>query len=385
MSHGPTLAMPLPSLEAFRNAVDRYIEWLRMNRGRSAATTVKYRGHLERFGLWVVEPPKELRLAPEQTRDPLQPTSQDLERFAGIYAHSLKLTARARRPMVSALRGFFAWYATNTGKLNPAAVLPQPRAGRALPRAMSLAQAERLLMQPDIATLQGVRDACILMLFMGCGFRLRGLASLNESALQWLTDESSRDYLVIRVVEKGDNERLVPVPAEAAILLRAYLGHEDLASIPRDLPNGDRVLFITRNNHSVPAADYYGERRRISATYIQQMMLKHCADAGLPRSVAHPHALRHLFGTELLESDVDLRDSQALMGHSDIQSTTIYTHVAHRRLRRELERANPLGKMRGPLLDSLRSLDRAVSGQRAIPASAAGVQKSKSRNRDTVR
>lgn len=380
------MEMPLPSLEAFNAAADSYCDWLTHNKGRAAATIAKYRGHLDRFAAWVVDPPADHRLAPQHTHDPLDPTLQDLERFTGIHAHSLKLSARARRPMVSALRGFFAWHSSNSGtKVNPAAALPQPQAGRPLPRAMSLPQAERLLMQPDVTTLQGVRDACILMLFLGCGFRLRGLANLNESALQFLGDETGREYLVIRVVEKGAKERMQPVPNEAAILLRAYLGHEDLASIPRDLPNGDRVLFVTQRNHSIPAADYYGERRRISATYIQQMMLKHCEDAGLPRSVAHPHALRHLYGTELLESEVDLRDSQVLMGHIDIQSTTIYTHVAHRRLRRAVEKANPLAKMSGPLLESLRSLDRAMTAPAGTRPRPAGVQKSKSPNRDTVR
>ncbi len=354
--------MPLPSLEAFNSAAADYFIWLRHNKGRAEATISKYRGLLERYATWVVEPPADPRLAPEETADPLAPTLQDLERFAGIYAHSIKLSARARRPLVSALRGFFAWRAANNaGAPNPAAVLSLPRAGRPLPRAMSLPQAERLLMQPDVTTLQGVRDACILMLFLGCGFRLRGLAALNESALRWVDDDAGVEQLVIRVTEKGSRERMVPVPREAAILLRAYLGHDDLASIPRDLPNGDRVLFVTQHNHNVPPAEYYGARRRISASYIQQMMIKHCEDAGLPRDVAHPHALRHLFGTELLESEVDLRDSQVLMGHVDIQSTTIYTHVAQRRLRKAIDKANPLAKMRGPLLESLRSLDRAIS------------------------
>lgn len=376
--------MPLPSLEAFPTALDHWCEWLQHNKGRSLATVAKYRGHLERYAEWVLSPPPDPRLAPRDTANPLRPTLQDLERFAGIYAHSLKLTPRSRRPLVSSLRGFFQWLASAEGRTDPAAALPQPRAGRKLPRAMPLHQAERLLMQPDVTTLQGVRDACILMLFMGCGFRLRGLAAINESALIWTEDPTGRESLSIHVTEKGGRERLQPVPNEAAMLLRAYLGHTDLASIPRELPNGDRVLFVTQHNRSIPAADYYGERRRISATYIQQMMRKHCEDAGLPREVAHPHALRHLFGTELQESEVHPLTQQAIMGHADLASTEIYAHVAMRRMRAAVDRANPLAKMRGPLLESLRSLDRTMAPKGTHP-SPAGVQKTGSAKRDTVR
>lgn len=353
--------MPDPSLKAFNEALDRWCTWLQMNNGRSKATVTKYRCFLERYAAWVIEPPTDPKLAPQDTVDPMRPTLADLELFAGLYSHSLKLTPRARRPLVSALRGFFAWASsTQPGVANAAAALVQPRAGRPLPKAMQLHHAEKLLMTPDISTWLGVRDSCILMLFMGCGFRLSGLRSLNESALVWHTDDKRREALAIRVVEKGNRERLQPVPREAAMLLRAYLGHEEMRGIPRTLPDGDRVLFVTQNNNTVSPADYYGEARRISATYIQQMVKERCAEAGVPVDVAHPHALRHLFGAELAEDDVSQVTHQTLMGHASADSTEIYAHIAARKLRREVDRANPLAKMKGPLLDSLRSLDRAV-------------------------
>lgn len=374
-----------PLLVVFAQRVDQWCEWLQHSRGRSTATVSKYRGHLERYAGWVIEPPPDPRLAPESTTEPLHPTPRDLERYAGIVAHTMKLTPRARRPLVSALRGFFLWLKSAGGATdNPAEALPQPKAGKPLPRAMQLDQAERLLLQPDITTFNGVRDACILALFMGCGFRLRGLVALNESALLWTQDDSGREVLVIRVVEKGDRERLQPVPDEAAMLVRAYLGTGDLASIPRTLPSGDRVLFVSTRNRTVPAADYHGDRRRLSPSYVQQMMKAYCDRAGIPRDVAHPHALRHMLGAEMMESDVDLRSAQELLGHADIQSTTIYTRLAHRRLRRDIDAANPLGKMRGPLLDSLRSLNRAVTPPKRMHASPPAAQKTKSPNPDTA-
>ncbi len=360
----------MPSPEAdFLPAVDAWCQWLQVNHGRSAATASKYRHALHRFNAWVTNPPKEAALAPADTRDPLQPTLGDLERFSGIYAHSMKLSPRARRPLISALRGFYAWLSSTTGGHNPAQALPQPKAGRALPKAMQLRDAEKLLMQPDITTFIGLRDACILLLFMGCGFRLGGLLALNESALVWYDDENGRECLVIRVVEKGQHERLQPVPAEAAMLLRAYLGHEDLGSIPRSLPSGDRVLFVTVNNRAISPAEYFGEERRISARYVQDMITARCAAAGVPDDVAHPHALRHMFGAELAEEEVHELTHQALMGHATIDSTKIYAHLAIRKLRRAIDLSSPVAKMRGPLLDSLRSLDLALSPPKRVHAS----------------
>lgn len=353
--------MPAPSLIAFNSALDTWCTWLEMNNGRATATVTKYRCYLERYATWVIDPPADPKLAPQDTVDPLQPSLADLELFAGLYSHSMKLTPRARRPLVSSLRGFFEWL-SSTGKAagNPAASLVQPKAGRPLPKAMQLHHAEKLLMSPDITTWNGVRDSCILMLFMGCGLRLSGLRRLNESALVWHTDDHRREALAIRVVEKGERERLQPVPREAAMLLRAYLGHDETRAIPRTLPDGDRVLFVTQHNNTVSPADYYGEARRISATYIQQMVKERCEAVGVPTDVAHPHALRHLFGAELAEDDVSQVTHQTLMGHASADSTEIYSHIAARKLRREVERANPLAKMKGPLLDSLRTLDRAV-------------------------
>lgn len=353
--------MPPPPLEAgFAAALDSWCEWLEVNAGRSRATIIKYRHHLERFGRWYAAPPADPKLAPEAPA-PLRASREDLERFAGIYAHAvLKLTPRARRPLVSALRGFFAWRASTSGGSNPAAVLPQPKAGRRLPRAASLSDAERLLMAPDVGTLQGVRDAAILALLIGCGMRRSGLAKLNESSLSWYRDEHGSERLVLLVNEKGGRERLIPVPAEASMLVRAYLGHPDLASIDRTLPNGDAVLFVSLRNHRVPACDYHGEARRLGHCSILDIVQRAARAAGVDPAVAHPHALRHLYGAEFAEDDTHLLTSQALLGHADPKSTEIYAHLAHRKLRAAVDKSNPLAKMRGELLGSLRSLDRAT-------------------------
>lgn len=354
--------MPLPPENPdFLGALDAWLKWLQFNSGRSPATVTKYRSHLERFCRWYADPPADPKLAPVG-EDPLRPTLSDLELFSGLYAHAvLKLKPRARRPLVSALRGFYAWLgASGRAPGNAAAVLAQPKAGRRLPRAVSLADAERLLMAPDVSTLQGIRDASMLALLMGCGLRRSGLVGLNESSLKWYRDDNGSDRLVIRVLEKGDKERLVPVPNEASLLVRAYLGHGDLVDIDRTLPNGDSVLFVSLRNRLIPDCDYHGEARRLSPDGVFDAVKRAAEVAGVDPAIAHPHALRHLYGAELSEDDVPVLTMQALFGHADPKSTEIYTLIADRKLRKVVDKSSPLAKMRGPLLDSLRSLERAT-------------------------
>lgn len=365
--------------EHFDHLVDNYLTWLQHNQGRSVATAVKYRGHLERFAAWFEDPPDDPKFQP-QGRDPLTAEPTDLELYAGLVSHARKLTASARRPLVSALRGFYAWLARN-GHIagNVAADLPQPKAGSPLPRPALLHEAEQLLMAPDIGTFLGLRDACMLMLLMGCGIRVSGLCGMNESALEWTFDQEDRERLNIRVTEKGKKERLVPAPIEVGMLLRAYMGHDELAEIPRTLADGDAVLFPTTRNRLLLASDYHGAARRMTPAAVRDMIKKHAAAAKIRPSVAHPHALRHLYGTEMAEDRVDPLELQALFGHSDLKSTTIYTATAKRRLRETVDRSNPLAKMRAPILDSLRTLGRTLDGARHARPRPTAVEKSNSR------
>lgn len=362
--------MPVPPLSAeLSTAIDGWLSYLKDNRGRADSTVEKYRDYLMRLVRWCAEPPQDLRLR-ASTADPLQLTAEDIERFAGAYAHSTGLAPSGRRPIVSALRGFFA-FTRERGitRTNPAERLPQPRCGRHLPRALGLHHAERLIMAPDTSTFLGVRDAAMLLMLAGTGVRLSGLLGLNESSLLWYRDDDGADRLSVRVREKGNRERIVPVPPEATVMLRAYLAHEDLAAIDRTLPDGDKVLWVTTRNHTCPPHEYHGERRRLAARTFQDMIEAYGERAKVPEEQRNPHALRHLYGTELAESDADLLVRQALLGHTDPKATEIYTHLAARKMQKVVDDANPLGKMRSPLLDTLRQLDRAVAPAPARPAS----------------
>jgi len=353
-SMDPRVVLPLPTfLELQMNdekqLILKWLEWKEHNEGRMPGTVNKYLRYLEDLMDWL-EKEKTIRL--------IDAGRQELEEYTGIEAHRRGITPISRRPLVSAIKGFFAW-ALEKGLVfeDPAARLPYPRAGRRLPKGIELRNAERLMLAPDMDTFLGVRDAAILAVFIGCGLRLSGLVRLNQSDLIWVNDDGI-ERLVIRVREKGDKERFMPAPHETRLLLRAYLNHQELKPIDRKLPNGDQVLFISVNDRATPPHEYYGEARRISTRSVAEMIEKYGDQCGIPRNQCSPHKLRHLFGTELIESDVNMFKAQALMGHSDPKTTKDYIHVAMRSLAQEIDRANPLSKMDLPVTELARHLTR---------------------------
>jgi len=323
-----------------------HLRWLEHNKGRSQATLTKYSGHLERLRAWLIG----------RGADLLGATYADLEQFTGIEAHKDGLSARARRPMVSAIRGFYAW-AIAEGLIvdNPARRLPSPKAGSPLPIPLGLHNAEKIMLQPDLGTFIGLRDAAIMAVMLGTGLRISGVCAINESSLVWSYDDG-QERLTIKALEKGGKERFVPVPHEARLLVRAYLGHEHLDEVDRSLPKHDRVLWINTINSNVPRHEHYGESRRITPRTINKIIVRYGLSAGIPRNQLHAHAFRHLYGTELVESGTDTLTVQTLMGHAHASSSAIYTHLAMRTLQRRVDEANPLGKINTPVTSLARQL-----------------------------
>lgn len=326
--------------------VAEFEEWLVKYRGRAVATAAKYTTEARRLIAWA----RSNGQGPEDLERP------QLEQYVGMVLFRAGLSARARKPAVSALRSFYGWM-QHTGRIgaSPAADLQHPKAGRALPRALSLRSAEKLMMAPDLDTFLGVRDAAVLSVLIGCGLRLSGATALNERDLLWLEDASGRERLVISAREKGGHQRYVPAPDECRLLVRAYLGHPELDTIDRLLPNGDRVLFVS-TNWQIPPDQYHGEARRLSPRAVQSMMVRYGERVGIPRAELHPHAARHLYGAELAEDDVTMLIAQALLGHVDPSSTEVYAHLAHRKLARIVDASNPLGKVMTPVSELSRTL-----------------------------
>jgi integrase/recombinase XerD len=342
-NRGPTKISAPP---VFFQAISDWSTWLETSLGRSPRTAAKYHRHLEQLKAY----------AEAKGVDPWSLDLAALEDFTGLVAHSMGLSPKSRTPMVAAVRNFFSW-AKRAGYLrhSPAEHLKYPKAGRRLPRPAQVSTAERLLMAPDIETFIGLRDAAMIATLIGCGLRVSGLCNMNRGHLMFDRIDGAQ-RLVILVKEKGSKERMVPVPNEAAVLIRAYLASPELSAMDLRTDDGDAVLWATTRNYNVPAHEYHGENRRISPKTVQQLIHRYGRRAGLPLDQCHPHALRHLYATQLVESEVHLLQVQALMGHASSKSTEVYTHVAVRALAKSVDRGNPLSKMTAPLVRDAREL-----------------------------
>lgn len=334
---------------SFPVLVEEFLTYMLHNRGRSERLTVVYRLALSRLAKFMAD----------MGRDPLTATHEDLIAFTGPWLFKLGLVDPvSRRTHISAVRGFFKW-ATWRGHVrdNAAAGVPQPKVGRKIPRMMTLGDLEKIMWQPDFGTLSGVRDAAMIAVLAGCGLRSSGLASLNESNLvRDAVDGVPR--LFLKLFEKGGRERTVPVPQQAELLIRLYLDHPDLAGIDRLLADGDKVLFVTLMRRDIPLCDYRGEKRRFNRKQVNLVLRRHGLRAGVDETLLHPHAMRHLFGTELIEDDVPTRTAQELLGHVDANSTAIYQHMARRKLTRVIDKSNPLAKVKTPVTALLAQMKR---------------------------
>lgn len=316
--------------------IDQFLTWKQENENCSTRTVKKYRGLLQLLGKFL-----EGNFAKAELKT--------LEQFSGGWLHRAGYSAASRKVAVAAIRGFYSFLAKRRMVTkNPSTDLVYPKIGRRLPRFMGLKSAESLLFQPDLNSLSGIRDSAMLSLLIGCGFRVAGLCGLNESQLIWY-QYGEVERLAIRTMEKGERERLVPVPLEAMLLVQAYLGHQDLKNIDRLLETGDQVLFVNMRNRHVPEWEHRGELRRLSTRAVDRMIKGYAIDAGVPEDQAHAHAIRHLFGTELAESDSSTLQIQALMGHADPKTSEIYTHISMRKMTNVLDKGNPLSKMDTPV------------------------------------
>jgi integrase/recombinase XerD len=330
--------------------IKEYRSYLEHNKGRSPLTCDQYSRALARLASFLNVQGKDLMAA----------DLKDLEAFSGEHLQKQGVGRRSRALYITAIKGFYAWLWKGLGKnseSSPAKGLVYPLKGFPLPRSMKLESAGKLLSQQDLEILRGLRDTAMLMLLLGCGLRVSELVGLNESDLIWTPDPAGGlPDLDLRVIGKGVRERLVSVPKEAGLAVRAYLGHEELGRIDRQLPKGDRVLFVSLAS-SIRGIDYYGERRRIHRCSVYRMMRAYGEAAGIPAGELHPHALRHLFATHLLDKGADLFSIQQLLGHVSLETTKVYLHMTPGRRRELVNQKSPLASIGTPFRSLARQLD----------------------------
>ena len=291
--------------------IERFIDAMWIEKGLSDNTLHAYRRDLRQFDEYLVT---------ECDSSVLRASRADLQGYLGSRL-SNGASQRSAARLMSCLRGFYR-YQMREGRLtvDPTLDVDSPRLGRPLPRSLSEIDVEKLLAAPDIDDPLGCRDRAMLELLYACGLRVTELTSLQMSQV-------SLNQGVLRVFGKGSKERLVPMGEEALYLLQRYL-REARPELLRGVP-GDMVFPSRRGRQMTRQTFWY----RIKI---------HARAAGITRSLS-PHTLRHAFATHLLNHGADLRVVQMLLGHSDLTTTQIYTHVARQRLQELHSRHHPRG------------------------------------------
>lgn len=294
--------------EAF---IERFLDTLWSERGLSANTLSAYGSDLRRFSAWLKRRDRSLATA----------SRGDLQAYcADCVATGMRL--RSVRRLLSTLRRFYR-HQVRTGQLaeDPSARLESPRVGRPLPDSLSESEVEALLAAPDTEHPRGLRDRAMLELLYACGLRVSELVGLRF-------DQLHATHGVIRLMGKGGRERIVPVGEDAQDWIEQYVATSRPVLLGRHGP-ADVVFVTARGGAMTRQAFWYIVRR-----YARQV------DIRRPLS---PHTLRHAFATHLLNHGADLRAVQMLLGHSDLSTTQIYTHVAQARLQEVHARHHPRG------------------------------------------
>ncbi|MDP3174744.1 MAG: site-specific tyrosine recombinase XerD [Phenylobacterium sp.] len=244
--------------------------------------------------------------------------------FSFLGARGLAASTAARRR--ASLRQFYRFALGEGWRADdPSRRVDAPKHGRPLPKTLSRAEVDALIAAAaSIDGAQGLRLGCMVELLYASGLRVSELTALTLAAL-------ARDPAYLMVVGKGGKERLAPLNATARKAIKAYL-----AVRPQFLPKGDAAnpwLFPSR-----------GKARRLTPRRFAQLLDEAARTAGVDPARVSPHVLRHAFATHLLEGGADLRVLQTLLGHADIATTQIYTHVAGERLAEVVRTKHPLGK-----------------------------------------
>lgn len=300
-----------PPPSSFDHAIDAFLSHCRVEKNLARLTQESYRRDLVAFACW------------SDQQGIAEPAGATREHLASYLAH-LRETGLAERSIARhrvSLRQMYRFLRSeNLVSHDPTQLLQAPRIHRKLPGVLTTAQVNELLSTPDLESILGLRDAAMLHLMYSAGLRVSELVGLPLASVR-----PRSGYLVIR--GKGSKERIVPAGETALDLLGRYLRD----ARPELDPDGkSKALFVGRGGGAMTRQNFWKRIR------------DHALRAGIDRHVT-PHTLRHCFATHLLENGADLRVVQALLGHSDISTTEIYTHVARERLRQIHEQAHPRG------------------------------------------
>jgi integrase/recombinase XerD len=304
--------MKLAEAEADDRAeIDAFCDTLWLEDGLAKASLASYRSDLIHFSNWL----NEQKLGPLCKADELA-----LLRFVATLSKTLRATSQAR--YISTLRRFYR-YLLARGRIgaDPTLKISMPVKPSRLPKVLSEAQVESLLAAPPSTTTLGQRDRAMLETLYATGLRVSELVGLK-------LHEVNFDMGVVRVFGKGNKERLVPLGEEAIDSMRRYLAEARPELLDKRQSND---LFVTARGSAMTRQAFW------------QLIKRYAVLSGMDPARLSPHVLRHAFATHLLNHGADLRVVQLLLGHSDISTTQIYTHIARERLKSLHAQHHPRG------------------------------------------
>jgi integrase/recombinase XerD len=302
---------PLPITHHSSPLIDEFCDALWLEDGLARNTLEAYRRDLSQFATW---------LEAQHGKKLIEGNVADIQSYLGhLFRRKTRASSAAR--LLSSLKRFYR-YCLRQGRIkaDPTLRIDSPKLPRGLPKSLTEEDVENLLAAPRADKALGLRDKAMLETLYASGLRVSELVKLKLGQV-------SQDMGVVRVVGKGSKERLVPLGEEAIAWIRQYLK----AARPELL--GGRAaddLFVTTRGAAMTRQMFW------------HLLRRYAAQAGLKKSIS-PHTLRHAFATHLLNHGADLRVVQLLLGHSDISTTQIYTHVARERLKQLHAKHHPRG------------------------------------------
>ena len=298
--------------EVDENLLDEFCDALWLEDGLSRNTLTSYRSDLLKFAQW---------LRKKNIKSLLETQQQDIEAYLAHQVLVAKTRARTTSRELSSLKRFFR-FELRQGKIlaDPTLRIDAPKLPRGLPKTLTEDDVEALLNEPEVEKPLGLRDKTMLEMLYASGLRVSELVGLK-------IPQVSLDMGVVRVLGKGSKERLVPLGEEALFWIRRYLdeARPDMLS-----GRASDALFITARGRPMTRQSFW------------HLLRRYCARAGLAKNIS-PHTLRHAFATHMLNHGADLRVVQLLLGHADISTTQIYTHVARERLKQLHAKHHPRG------------------------------------------
>ena len=302
--------MPIGKDYSENQLLDQFINQLRVERGLSTNTIVAYSHDLISFFDFLTQ----------KGLSPVHISQEDLSSF--IAENNTRLSPRSMARCLVSIRMFYRFLVSEGNiESNPARLLGIPKVYQHLPDVLSRDEVDSLLKQPNINTALGKRDKAILEILYATGLRVTELIGLKMHNI-------NLEVGSIRTIGKGSKERIIPMGSKAIDSLKDYLSNSRPSFLKKDLAKAGSYIFLnSRGGH-------------ITRQGLWKIIKKYALMAGITKSVT-PHTVRHSFATHLLEGGADLRSVQIMLGHADISTTQIYTHVARERLKEIHEKYHP--------------------------------------------